>query len=72
MNNKINLDGKEYDVANFSEKDKATFNSLQFVNIKIDQLVDMQALLKRAKKSYIEDLKQEVLATKAGLLLGDD
>ena len=72
MSDKINLDGKEYDVENFNETEKATFDSLKFVSIKIDQLVNMQALLKRAKQSYIEDLKQEVLSSKAGLLLGED
>ena len=72
MSDKINLDGKEYDVENFNETEKATFDSLKFVSIKIDQLVNMQALLNRAKQSYIEDLKQEVLSSKAGLLLGED
>ena len=72
MDQTINIDGKEYDAANLSDNDKARLVSLQYVNTQIKERQNMLALLNRAKKSYIDDLKQEVLSTKAGFLLGDD
>ena len=72
MGQKIKLDDKEYEVENFSEQAKATIASLQFANTRMQELSNMQALLQRAKNSYVESLKQEVLSNKAGLLFGDD
>ena len=72
MDKMINIDGQEYDAANLSDNDKARLVSLQYVNTQIKERQNMLALLNRAKKSYIDDLKQEVLSTKAGFLLGDD
>ena len=72
MGQKIKLDDKEYDVENLSGKAKATLASLQFATTRMQELNDMQALLQRAKKSYIESLKQEMLSSKAGFLVGDN
>ena len=72
MDQTINIDGKEYDAANLSDDDKARLTSLQYVNTQIKERQNMLALLNRAKKSYIDDLKQEVLSTKAGFLFGED
>jgi hypothetical protein len=72
MDKMIKLDGQEYDAANLSDNDKARLVSLQYVITQIKERQNMLALLNRAKKSYIDDLKQEVLSTKAGFLLGDD
>ena len=72
MGQKIKLDDKEYDVENFSDQAKATLASLQFATTRMRELSNMQALLQRAKKSYVEILKQEMLSSKAGLLFGDD
>jgi len=72
MGQKIKLDDKEYDVENLSDQAKAKFASLQFANNRINELTNMQALLQRAKNSYIESLKQEILSNKAGFLFGDD
>lgn len=72
MGQKFKLDGQEYDVENLSDQAKATLASLQFATTRIQELNNMQALLQRAKKSYMETIKQEMVANKAGLLLGDD
>ena len=69
MGQKFKLDGTEYDVENLTDQGKATLGSLQFVNSKIQELNSMQALLQRAKNSYIDSLKKEVLSAKAGLLI---
>ena len=72
MSQKIKLDNREYEVENLSDKAKATIASLQFATTKMQELNNMQALLQRAKNSYIESLRQEVVASKAGFLIGDD
>lgn len=72
MNQKIKLDDTEYEVENLSEKGRATLASLQFTTTKMQELNNLQALLQRAKNSYIESLRQEVVASKAGFLVGDD
>ena len=72
MGQKFKSDDKEYIVENLSEQGKATLASLQFVSLRMQELSNMQVLLQRAKKSYIEIIKQEMVASKAGLVLGDD
>ena len=71
MSQKIKLDDKEYDVGDLSENAKATLASLQFATQRIQELNNMQALLVRAKNSYVEGLKREMLSSKAGYLLED-
>lgn len=72
MGQKFKLEDKEYDVENLSDQAKATLASLQFTTTRMQELNNMQALLRRAKISYMETIKQEMVASKAGLLLGDD
>ena len=70
MGQKVKLGEKEYDVENLSDHAKVTFASLQFATTRLQELSNMQAILQRAKNSYIESLKKEVLSTKAGLQFG--
>ena len=72
MGQKIKLDNKEYDVENLTDQAKATLASLQFATTRIQELNNMHALLQRAKNSYGESLKQEMISNKAGLFFGDD
>ena len=72
MGQKIKLGDKEYEVKDLSDKAQATIASLEFANLRVRELENLQILLKRAKNSYIESIKQEVLSSKAGLLIGDD
>ena len=72
MSQKIKLDDREYEVENLSDKAKATIASLQFATTKMQELNNMQALLNRAKNSYVESLRQEMLSNKSGFLFGDD
>lgn len=71
MSQKIKLSDKEYDVSDLSEKGKATLASLQFATQRLQELNNMQALLVRAKNSYVEGLKKEMISSKAGYLLED-
>jgi len=72
MSQKIKLDDKEYEVEALSDEVKAKLNLIQFATKREQELTNMQALLQRAKNSYIESLKQEMLSKKAGFLFDED
>lgn len=71
MAQKIKIGEDEYDVDNISDTAKATLKSLQFVVSRIEELTNMRAVLQRAKNSYGESLKNEILSQKAGFILDD-
>ena len=72
MSQKLVLDGKEYSAEDIGEAAQAQLASFQFTEQRIQELTNMMALLQRAKNSYIETLKREMLSSKAGFLLQDD
>lgn len=72
MGEKVKLDDNIYEVENLSNQAKATLASLQFATSRMQELNNMQALLQRAKNSYVESLKNELLSSKAGFLLEED
>jgi len=75
MNNnsaKVNLDGIEYELGNISDRTKEMIKSLNFTNDRIQELNRVLILLRRAKYSYIDDLKKEMLANKAGFIITED
>ena len=71
MAQKIKLGDQEYDASNLSDQGKGALASLRFATQRLQELNNMQALLQRAKNSYMESLKQEILSQKAGYLLDD-
>lgn len=71
MNETISINGKTYDIKNLTDDAKAKLFLLKYTDDRIQELTNMQALLQRAKKSYIEALKQEILSQKAGFLTDD-
>ena len=72
MNEKIKFEGKEYNVENFSERARVTISALDFVTSRLKELNNMQSVLNRARKSYIETIKTEILSVKAGIVLDDN
>lgn len=72
MAQKINVDGKEYEFEKLNESSKNHLASLQLVTQKLQELQNLQAIFQRAKMSYLESLKKEVISSKAGILLDDD
>ena len=68
MGKKITIDEKTYDLDDFSDNAHAQLASLQFTMNKLSELNNMQALLTRAKNSYMESVKKEILAQKAGIV----
>ena len=71
MAQKINIDNQEYDLADLSDQGKANLLSLQFTNERLQELNNMQALLQRAKNSYISSLKKEIISQKAGYIIDE-
>ena len=69
---KIKLGESEYDVKHLSPKGMETLKSLEFVNARLLELENMQALLQRAKNSYGESLKKEMLTHKSGFQFDDN
>jgi len=69
--NTFKLNEKEYSIADLSENARAQYESLVFVDTQLKDLRNMQALLQRSKNSYLEDLKKEMLSSKAGFLLDE-
>ncbi len=69
---KITLDGVDVDRDRLSDVGKAQLAPLAFVTSRMTELADRYHLLQRAKSGFIDDLKKEILSSKAGLLLGDD
>lgn len=72
MPKKFHFDDKEYLIDDLSDNAKSNINLLQFINRRVKELNNMQALLQCSKNSYINSLKQEMLAEKAGFLLGEE
>lgn len=71
MDRKIKIGDNEYDSSKLSDNGKSILASLQFTTQRLQELTNMQALLQRAKNSYLETLKQEMLAQKAGYIIED-
>ena len=58
MPKKIKIDDQEYDFDSLSDEKKSIVATLNFIDNRTQELVNIQALLQRAKNSYIESLKQ--------------
>lgn len=72
MASKLKLDDQEFDIADLSDLAKKQLALLQFTTNRMQELTNTQALLQRAKNSYMESLKKEMLSSKAGFSLSDD
>jgi hypothetical protein len=72
MTGKITLDNKDYCIDQLSEAGKSRLAALKFVSERIQEINNHQALLQRARKSYLDSLKKEMLSDKAGFLFGDN
>lgn len=57
----VRLDGVDLDVDRLSAAARQILERLQFVQQRLQELQDQQALLTKAKRAYIADLKVELL-----------
>lgn len=72
MSQKVKIDDVEYELDELSDTAKKSFKALQFVTNRIYELDNMRILLRRAKKRFMEDLKKEMISSKAGFLFEED
>lgn len=72
MSTKIRLDNEEYELEEIKDEIKSNLATLEFVSNQIKELQNMQAILQRAKISYMNDLKKEMIAKKSGFILDTD
>jgi hypothetical protein len=66
MAQKINIDNREYDVDDLSDAATKFFDQLRGIDTVINEKKNLSAILLKAKKAYITDLKSEMLSRKAG------
>lgn len=71
MGTKIRIEDAEYTIDDLSENGKFRLALFKFTEQRLHELNNLQAVLQRAKNSYVEVLRREVLADKAGILLDD-
>ena len=69
---KFKLDDKEYDVEVLSAKAQQLTADLQNITARIQETNNMIAILTKAKRAYIADLKSEMLSAKAGFDFGNE
>ena len=72
LGSKFKLDGKEYYIEALSEAGRSELNLLRFTTERERELINQKALLQRAKQSYGDSLKREMLADKAGIIFDDN
>ena len=66
------LDDKEYYIETLGESAKSELTLIKFANERVKELTNQRALLERAKQSYVDSLKREMLADKAGILFDEN
>lgn len=68
----IKLDNEEYEAENLSDQAQATLASLKFIEVRLQELTNLRAVLMNSKNSYIENLKKEILSNRSGFLFEGD
>ena len=61
MRQRLRLDGVDHDVHHLSAQARQILEQLRFVEQRLQELHNEQALLTKAKNAYIADLKSELL-----------
>ena len=61
MRQRLRLDGVDHDVDRLSAQARQILEQLRFVEQRLQELHNEQALLTKAKNAYIVDLKSELL-----------
>lgn len=64
---RIRVGDKEYELTDLSKNSKNLALEVQRVSLRIQENQNLMAVLKRAKRGYVADLKTEMLSAKAGI-----
>ena len=67
MTGTVRIDSADYDLASLSAEARAQLAMIKFADAQIAELKNMQALLTRAKKSYIDGLEREIIKARTGV-----
>ena len=67
MNQRFRIDGMEYEVAKLPKECQTLVERLTFAQLRLQELMNQQALLTKAKNAYIADLKTEIIQGRAGI-----
>ena len=68
---KIKLDNEEFSAENLSERAQGMLERLKKLELEVAEKKNLQAVLLKAKRAYISDLKTEMLSSKAGFDFSD-
>lgn len=69
---KLQFDGEEYDYSALNDNCKLLATQIQAIYARVGEANNMMAILTKAKRAYIAELKSEMLAAKAGFVFDDD
>ena len=70
MTQRFRIDGDEYDAASLPREGQALVESITFAQMRLQELMNQQALLTKAKNAYVADLKSEIIQGRTGVDLG--
>ena len=68
----LKLDGVDYDIEGLSGDAQRLLVLYRYSNARVLEIESMHAVLQRAKNSYIEGLKKEIVSNKAGFFIDED
>ena len=63
---KIKLDDLEYDLSELNETANRLVLELRNLDAELQNKINMQAILNKAKNAYVADLKSEMITQKSG------
>lgn len=69
---KIRIDGNDYEMDSLNEEARKLAVNLGFIEDQIKEVSNLIAILTKAKRAYIADLKTEMLSAKTGFDFGDE
>lgn len=67
MSSLFQIDGVEYAADTLTPEGKMLLVRLQFTQLKIQELLNQQAVLTNSKNAYISDLGAEIVKSKSGI-----
>ena len=70
-NSAIEFDGKKYNDSDFTDVAKELLKNITRVNAATQEKNNIVAILTKAKKAYIAELKSEMLSAKSGFNFSD-
>lgn len=64
------IDDAEYDAETLPPAGKALVEKMTFAQLRLQEMINQQALLTKAKNAYIAELKAEIVKARSGVDLG--